>query len=358
MKENELARPSMVGTETLPSAPVLIAGPCSAETREQVLETAQALAQAGISYFRAGIWKPRTSPGSFEGVGTEGLAWLQEVKAQFGLKVTTEVANAKHVEEALAHGVDMLWIGARTTVNPFAVQEIADALAGVQVPVMVKNPVNPDLGLWIGAMERIQRAGIDQLMACHRGFNVYGKSRFRNTPLWEIPIELKRQWPDLPLICDPSHITGKRELIEEIARKALDLGYEGLMVETHPNPADAWSDARQQVTPEVYRQIMGRINFRRKHSDDLLFKTRIHHLRDEIDEIDTRLIELLAERMEIARTIGQLKKENNVAFFQQNRWNEVVQSCKQDAARLKLNEDLVLRLFSLIHLESIDIQGE
>lgn len=358
MKNGIFPNPSFPGTQTAQVAPVLIAGPCSAETLEQVLETAKLLAPSGLSYFRAGIWKPRTNPGSFEGVGSEGLKWLQEVKAQYGMKVTTEVANAKHVEEALAHGVDMLWIGARTTVNPFAVQEIADALQGVQVPVLVKNPVNPDLGLWIGAIERMQRAGISEIMACHRGFNVYGKSRYRNTPLWEIPIELKRQMPDLTLLCDPSHITGKREWVEEIANKAVSLGYDGLMIETHPKPSEAWSDARQQLTPEVYREIIGRINFRRKNSDDILFKTRISHLRESIDEIDTRLIELLAERLDIAKKIGALKQENNVAFFQQSRWNEVVEACKDEAHRLKLNEEFILRLFSLIHLESIDMQGE
>lgn len=338
--------------------PVLIAGPCSAETREQTLETARALAESGIAYFRAGIWKPRTNPGSFEGIGSEGLTWLQEVKELYGLKSTIEVANVRHVEEALEHGIDMLWIGARTTVNPFAVQEIADALAGVKIPVMVKNPVNPDLGLWTGAIERIQRAGIEEIMACHRGFNVYGKNRLRNMPLWEIPIELKRRFPDLPIICDPSHISGKREYIEEISRKAIDLGYEGLMIETHPTPDEAWSDAKQQLTPQSFLELISRLNFRRRNSDDIIFKTRISHLREEIDEIDARLMDLLANRMDISRKIGGIKKENNVAFFQHNRWNEIIESCKDNAGRLKLNEEFVMRLFSLIHLESIDIQGE
>ncbi len=337
---------------------LIIAGPCSAETEEQVMDTAGQLADAGISYFRAGIWKPRTSPDSFEGVGHEALGWLQRVQKEVGLRTAVEVANARHVEAALKAGVDLLWIGARTTVNPFTVQEIADALRGVKVPVMVKNPVNPDLELWKGALVRILRANVGQVMACHRGFNVYGKSLFRNEPLWEIPIELKRLMPEIPIICDPSHISGRRKYIPEIARKALNLGFEGLMIETHPNPDAAWSDAAQQFTPAAFKELMGHLQWRQHTTDNPSYKEQVAILRDAIDSTDGELLQLLADRMELSKRIGLLKQENNIAFYQHNRWNAIIEQVQQHAAKLGLHDEFVLKLFSLIHLESIDIQGE
>jgi chorismate mutase len=337
---------------------LVIAGPCSAETEEQVMETARRLSGSGIGWFRAGIWKPRTSPDSFEGVGKAGLPWLQRVQKELGMRTAIEVANVRHVELALKHGVDMLWIGARTSVNPFTVQEIADALRGVDKPVMVKNPVNPDLKLWMGAIERILRADVKAVLACHRGFNIYGKSLYRNAPLWEIPIELKRNLPDIPLICDPSHIGGKRELIEDIAGKALKLGYEGLMVETHPDPDAAWSDSAQQLTPEAFIQMMARLRFRRANADNPGYLDEVARMRDAIDEVDGRLMELLAERMVFSRKIGTLKETNNVAFYQHNRWSGIIEHVRSAAEELGLNEEFMLKLFSIIHLESIDMQGE
>jgi len=339
--------------------PLFVVGPCSAETEEQVLQTASLLKPEHVSYFRAGIWKPRTSPESFQGVGKVGLRWLQLVKELYGFKVTTEVANGRHVEEALKAGLDMLWIGARSTVNPFTVQEIADALKGVNIPVMVKNPINPDLGLWVGAIKRLRKAGIQHIAGCHRGFNIYNqKTVLRNTPLWEIPLEFKRLHPEIPLICDPSHISGAREYIFRIAQKSLDLGFQGLLIETHPTPDTAWSDAKQQVTPTRLAELMNSFVFRKTHSDSFEYKLRLRNLRETIDGIDDRLLELLADRMEVAKKIGELKNERNVAFFQHNRWSDVIERCKHIANQLTLDEQFVLKLFSLIHLESLDIQGE
>lgn len=345
--ENRLQRPQ-----------ILMAGPCSAETEAQVMQVAEALAKIGIDYMRAGIWKPRTSPGSFEGVGTEGLKWLQKAQKTYNIKVATEVATPKHVEEALLHDIDLLWIGARTTVNPFAVQEIAESLRGVQLPVMVKNPINPDLSLWMGAIKRIQNMGITEILACHRGFNVYHKSVLRNAPLWEIPLELKRRLPEIPLICDPSHICGNREYLLQIAQKAMDLGMEGLILETHPNPDAAWSDAAQQITPEQFAFFLQQIRFRKSSSDDKVYNSMIQFLRNEIDELDVRLIELLAARFEVAKKIGHLKNQNEVAFFQHNRWSEVLTQCKDSANKLGVKENFVEALFNMIHLETLEIQGE
>lgn len=338
--------------------PLIIAGPCSAETEEQVLTTARALQHSGISYFRAGIWKPRTHPDSFEGVGEKGLPWLKRVREETGLLPAIEVANSQHVELALKYDIPMLWIGARSSVNPFTVQEIADALRGVDKPVMVKNPINPDLKLWIGAIERVRRAGVKAVYACHRGFNVYGQVQFRNAPLWEIPIDLKRKLPEIPIICDPSHISGKREYIPEVARKALDLGFEGLMIETHPNPGDAWSDPDQQLTPANLLRLLEALSFKSYTFDDDAYRNQLKYLRESIDQVDGHLMRLLKERMDISRQIGHLKQENNVAFYQYNRWNAIIESCRKMAEELGLHEDFVLKLFSLIHLESIDIQGE
>jgi chorismate mutase len=351
-------KPSLNQSESGSAARIIIAGPCSAETELQVLETAQMLTGLGVSYFRAGVWKPRTSPDSFEGAGYQALEWLVQARNKFGLRLAIEVANARHVEAALKHDIDLLWIGARSTVNPFTVQEIADALRGVKKPVMVKNPVNPDAGLWKGAIERVLRADVGQVFACHRGFDVYGKTRFRNEPLWEIPIELKRHYPEIPLICDPSHITGKRILIEEVARKALNLGYEGLMIETHPDPVNAWSDAEQQLTPQEFGELIRRLQFRMPSTDNPSYQEQVAILRDAIDEVDSQLLEVLANRMELSKRIGEMKSENNVAFYQHNRWNSVVEHARDEARKLGLNEEFVLKLFSAIHLESIDIQGE
>lgn len=353
-----LTQVSPMGAENGEQSHVIIAGPCSAETEAQVMDTARQLADAGISYFRAGVWKPRTSPDSFEGVGTEALAWLKRVQTEVGLRTAVEVANARHVEAVLEAGVDLLWIGARTTVNPFTVQEIADALRGVKVPVMVKNPVNPDLKLWKGGIERILRADVGQVMACHRGFDVYGKSLFRNEPLWEIPIELKRLLPEIPIICDPSHITGRRKYIPEIARKALNLGYEGLMIETHPNPDEAWSDAAQQLTPTAFKELLRHLQWRQHTTDNPSYKEQVAILRDAIDITDADLLQLIADRMELSKRIGSLKQENNIAFYQHNRWNAIVEQVQQHASKLNLDQEFIMKLFSLIHLESIDIQGE
>lgn len=337
---------------------MLIAGPCSAETEKQVMETAAEIAHLNISWFRAGIWKPRTSPDSFEGVGSEALTWLSNVRKEYGILVTTEVANARHVEEALKHDIDLLWIGARSTVNPFTVQEIADALRGVEVDVMIKNPINPDVELWSGAIERVLRAGVKATMTCHRGFDVYGKSVYRNTPLWEIPIEIKRRFPDIPMICDPSHISGARPYIKPISQKALNLGYEGLMIETHQNPSEAWSDARQQLSPQQLEELMRELHFKQRETENTEYHNRIALLRDEMDEIDQKLLDLLSSRMETSKQIGELKTENNLPFYQYDRWSEIIKHCITHAEELGLNEDFVMKLFNLIHLESIDIQGE
>jgi chorismate mutase len=354
----EYAIPQMKQQEEDDSSHLVIAGPCSAETEDQLMETARQLQGTGITWFRAGIWKPRTSPDSFEGVGAKGLTWLKRVRQELGMHTAVEVANARHAELALENEVDLLWIGARTSVNPFTVQEIADALRGVKRHVMVKNPINPDLKLWQGALERILRADTESVMACHRGFNVYRKSFYRNAPLWELPIELKRNFPDIPLICDPSHIGGKRHLIEDISRKALNLGYEGLMVETHPTPDEAWSDAAQQLTPKAFTEMMARLRFRRHSVDDPGYHEEVARLRDSIDDVDTRLMDLLAERMGLSRAIGTLKEQNNVAFYQHNRWSGIIEHVRHAAEEMGLSEEYVLKLFSIIHLESIDMQGE
>jgi chorismate mutase len=344
--------------QTAKIAPILIAGPCSAESEEQVLATALALKDSGISYFRSGVWKPRTNPDTFAGMGAPALPWLQKASAETGLKIAIEVASARHVELALEHGIHLLWIGARTTVNPFLVQEIADALQGTNVPVMIKNPINPDADLWTGAIERVLRAGVKEVMTCHRGFNVYGKSLLRNMPLWDIPIEVKRRFPELAMICDPSHIAGDREFIRELSQKALNLGFEGLMIETHINPGGALSDANQQITPQHYLELIAGLRFRAQTSTDEEFLGHVGFLRNEIDDIDQRLIELLAERIDLAKKIGELKKANDVAFFQHNRWNEVVAHCTRLATHFNLDAEFVLKIFNLIHLEMLDKQGE
>lgn len=333
--------------------PFLIAGPCSAETEEQVLETAHGLAGSGIDLFRAGVWKPRTRPGAFEGTGTPALPWLRRVKQETGLRTTIEVANGNQVYEALKHGVDVLWVGARSTVNPFSVQEIADALRGVDVPVLVKNPVNPDLDLWIGAIERIRNAGVSQIGAIHRGFSAYAKSKFRNAPYWEIPIELRRRMPDLPLICDNSHICGNREDLLEVAQQALDLNYNGLMTEVHPAPDAAWSDAKQQITPFIYKELINSLVVRRETTDNAEFLENIENLRHKIDEIDLELLNLIARRMRVAEDIGRYKQRNNISILQTTRWNEIMEKGFEQGRARGLNDEFIERFLTAIHQESI-----
>ena len=338
--------------------PLKIAGPCSAESEEQVMQTAQALAGQEIHLFRAGIWKPRSRPNSFEGIGYKGLEWLSQVKQTFGLKVTTEVANARHVEEALKYGIDVLWIGARTTVNPFAVQEISDALRGVQVPVMIKNPVNPDLALWIGAIERVYSAGVTDLAAIHRGFSSYQKSKYRNAPVWQIPIELKARFQTLPIIVDPSHIAGNRDLIFPVSQKALDLGYDGVMIETHPDPENALSDADQQVTPARLAEIFEKLQVRKTNYDDAELVNRAEELRLQIDAADHDIIAALAKRMALVEQIGEYKKQNNVQILQLERWKEIFRSRAEWGEEAGVNPDFVAELYKLIHVESIRKQTQ
>lgn len=337
-----------------PKRPIIIAGPCSAETEEQVMQTATELANRGIRIFRAGIWKPRTKPGGFEGVGEPGLAWLQRVKQETGMYVTTEVATSRHVEAALNAGMDMLWIGARTCANPFAMQEIADALAGVDIPVLVKNPVNPDLELWIGGMERLNNAGVKRMAAIHRGFSSYDKKIYRNLPQWHIPIELRRRIPNLPIFCDPSHIGGKRELIASLSQQAMDLGFDGLIVESHCNPDCAWSDAAQQVTPDVLAYILNLLVIRKEKQST----ENLNELRTQIDECDNNIIEILAKRMRICREIGTFKKEHAMTILQTGRYNEILEKRGAQGELCGMSADFVRTIFEAIHGESVRQQME
>lgn len=339
--------------------PLLIAGPCSAETEDQLVATAHLLARTGkVSALRAGIWKPRTRPGEFEGIGSIGLTWLKRAKDETGLPITVEVATARHVEEALTAGVDILWVGARSTVNPFTVQEIADALRGVDVPVMVKNPVNPDLSLWVGAIERINNAGITKLAAIHRGFSSYEKTAFRNEPMWDIAIQLKTLAPGLPLICDPSHISGNRDLIGYISQKALDLDMQGLMIESHIDPTVAWTDAKQQVTPAALAELVGHLTLRKPEIKNADLKDKLADLRSQIDKIDDLVIQKMAERMQIVEQIGNYKKTNNITILQVNRWDEILRKSVNYGKALKLREEFTEKLLELIHAESIRKQTE
>ncbi|MBY0543338.1 MAG: bifunctional 3-deoxy-7-phosphoheptulonate synthase/chorismate mutase type II [Sphingobacteriaceae bacterium] len=339
--------------------PLIISGPCSAETEDQLLSTAHLLKATGkVSILRAGIWKPRTRPGEFEGIGSIGLEWLKRAKAETGLPTAVEVANAKHVEEALAAGVDVLWIGARSTVNPFTVQEIADALQGVDIPVLVKNPVNPDLQLWIGALERINKAGITKLGAIHRGFSSYEKSAFRNEPMWELAIQLKTLCPDLPIINDPSHICGNRELLPYISQKALDLDMQGLMIESHIDPSVAWTDAKQQVTPAALEEMVSRFTLRKPESKNEEFTDKLADLRKEIDKIDDLVFQKLAERMSLTQKIGEFKRDNKVTILQVNRWDEIMQKRTSFAKALKLDLNFTEKFLELVHGESIRKQTE
>ena len=335
--------------------PLIMAGPCSAETEEQVLSVAHELSAIGVRVFRAGIWKPRTRPNAFEGVGSAGLTWLRRVREETGMKIVIEVANVKHVYEALKNGIDGIWIGARTSANPFAVQEIADSLRGVDVSVLVKNPVNPDAELWIGALERINAAGITHLGAVHRGFSSYVKSDYRNVPHWQIPIELRRRIPGLPIINDPSHICGKRDLVMEMCQTAIDLDFDGLMVETHCNPDQAWSDAGQQITPQHLDYILKNLVLRKQDVDHKNVIT-LDKLRQQIDKLDDEALQLMALRMAISEEIGLFKKANNVTILQSNRWNELLKQRINAGLSKGLSEEFVKRLYSAIHEESIQHQ--
>ncbi|WP_366185054.1 bifunctional 3-deoxy-7-phosphoheptulonate synthase/chorismate mutase type II [Flavobacterium ovatum] len=335
--------------------PFVIAGPCSAETEEQVLKIAHELKDSDVSVFRAGIWKPRTRPGGFEGVGEIGLKWLQKAKAETGLLMGTEVATAAHCKLALEHDIDVLWVGARTTANPFAVQEIADTLKGTDKIVLIKNPVNPDMALWLGGVERLYMAGIKNLGVIHRGFSTYQKTKYRNIPEWQIAIELQNKFPDLPLIIDPSHITGNREMILEVTQEALDLNYDGMIIETHIDPDNAWSDAAQQVTPTVLKQIFKDLKVR-KVSGDSNFENKMTKLRANIDILDQNLLELIGKRMVVAQEIGQVKKDNNVAVLQNTRWNEIQEKVIAAGAKNGLSDEFTVKLFKAIHQESIEHQ--
>lgn len=337
---------------------MLIAGPCSAESPDQLREVASHLTGLGIGIMRAGVWKPRTRPNSFEGKGIEALKWLVDIKSEFPINIATEVASPTHVEQALLHGIDVLWIGARTTVNPFMVQEIANSLKGIDIPVLIKNPINPDLGLWQGAIERVFNAGVTKLAAIHRGFSSYQKSKFRNSPTWQIAIELKSTFPTLPLICDPSHIAGHRSMILEVSQKALDLGYDGLMIETHPDPELALSDADQQIPLPGFSELLNQLRFTKKHSNDALFISQLEQLREKIDHIDQELIEVLSLRKQLIEKIGEYKKENNVTVFQLERWNEILQTRTSWGEAKSLSDQYIQSIYRSIHDESIRIQTE
>jgi chorismate mutase len=339
--------------------PFVIAGPCSAESQEQVLATAEALSHLPVHLFRAGVWKPRTRPGSFEGRGAEALGWLAEAKRQYGLPVTTEVAEVQHIEEALKYGVDVLWIGARTTVNPFQVQHLAEALQGVNIPVMVKNPVSPDVNLWHGAIERLQKAGITEIAAIHRGFAGYSAAAgYRNQPNWLIPIELKRRLPDLPLFCDPSHISGHRDRVAEVAQKGMDMHFDGLMIETHPRPDVALSDAAQQITPEALGVLLSQLVVRKEYTEDMSSQAQLEHLRQLMDSLDAEVIDLIARRMELSERMAHVKKAAHQTAYQPARWHEMRENCAARAAQLHLSTEFIIEVYEKIHQESIRKQLE
>jgi chorismate mutase len=348
----EIEKLNLQGIEA--KRPLVITGPCSAETEEQVLSTAHQLANKGLKIFRAGIWKPRTKPGGFEGVGKIGLPWMKRVKEETGMLVSTGVATPMLVEQALSAGMDILWIGARTSANPFAMQDLADALRGVDIPVLVKNPVNPDLELWIGAMERLNNAGIKRIGAIHRGFSSYDKSIYRNLPQWHIPIELRRRYPELPIICDPSHIGGKRELVAPLCQQAMDLGFDGLMIESHCNPDAAWSDAKQQVTPDILDYILSLLVIR----NEKMTTESLNELRKQIDECDNKLIEILSKRMRISREIGMYKKEHNMTILQAERYSEILEKRGAQGALRGIGSNCVKNIFETIHEESVHQQME
>lgn len=350
--ELELEPLNLTGVEN--KRPLIIAGPCSAETEEQVMDTARQLADNGIKIFRAGIWKPRTKPGGFEGNGEKALPWMKQVKEETGMLTATEVAMPKHVELALEYGIDLLWVGARTSANPFAMQELADSLRGVDIPVLVKNPVNPDLELWIGAMERLNQAGIKRLGAIHRGFSSYDKKIYRNLPMWQIPIELRRRIPNLPIINDPSHIGGRRDLIAPLCQQAMDLGLDGLIIESHCNPDAAWSDAKQQVTPDILQYILNLLVIR----DEKMSTENINELRRQIDDIDNSIIEILAKRMRVCREIGQYKKEHGMTILQTARYSEILDKRGAQGSLCGIDPQCTAQIFEAIHEESVRQQLE
>ena len=339
--------------------PLIISGPCSAETEEQVVETVQRIAATGkVDMIRAGIWKPRTRPGSFEGIGVKGLPWLLRARKLTGLPTMVEVATGKQVDDAINFEVDVLWIGARTTVNPFSVQEVADALRGTEVPVLIKNPINPDLELWTGAVERVAKAGVKQIGLIHRGFSSYGNTEYRNAPMWHLAIEMKRRYPDLLFINDPSHICGRRDILHEVAQKAIDLDYDGLMIESHMDPDHAWSDAKQQVTPEKLAELLDSIIWRREDVNSEEYHAALEKLRQQINHLDDELMQILGQRMKIAEKIGEYKKNNNITILQTNRWNEILQRAVQKGEGLGLSREFIKKYFDAMHMESINHQNK
>lgn len=338
--------------------PLIISGPCSAETEEQVIQTATRLAQTGkVDALRAGIWKPRTRPGSFEGIGTKGLPWLQQAKKLTGLPVAIEVATGKQVEDALHFDIDILWIGARTTVNPFSVQEVADALRGANVPVLIKNPINPDLELWTGAVERVAKAGIKKIGLIHRGFSSYGNTEYRNAPMWHLAIEMKRRNPDMMIINDPSHICGRRDILLDVAQKAIDLDFDGLIIESHIDPDNAWSDAKQQVTPEALAEMLNTIVWRKEDINSEAYHQALEKLRQQINHLDDELLQLLGQRMKIADKIGEFKKNNDITILQTNRWNEILERAFLKGDNLGLTREFITKYFDAVHMESINHQN-
>ncbi|HJV18850.1 MAG TPA: chorismate mutase [Sediminibacterium sp.] len=345
--------------QLLTKRPLIISGPCSAETEEQVMQTATRLAATGkVDILRAGIWKPRTRPGSFEGVGTKGLPWLQQARKATGLPVAVEVATGKQVEDALHFGVDVLWIGARTTVNPFSVQDVADALKGVDVPVLIKNPINPDLELWIGAVERVAKAGIQNIGLIHRGFSSYGNTEYRNAPMWHLAIEMKRRNPGMLMINDPSHICGRRDILAAVAQKAIDLDFDGLIIESHIDPDNAWSDAKQQVTPERLAEMLSSIKWRKEDINSEELHAQMEKMRSQINHLDDELMQLLGQRMKVAEQIGQYKKDNNITILQTNRWNEILERAFVKGEQLGLGKEFITKYFDAVHMESINHQNK
>lgn len=337
--------------------PVIIAGPCSAESEDQVMQTALQLKELGVKVFRAGVWKPRTRPGSFEGMGSRALPWLRQVKRETGMKVAIEVAQPNHIFEAIKYDIDIFWIGARTTVNPIYIQELADAMRGLENPVFVKNPINPDINLWVGALERFNKAGVKRLAAVHRGFSYFGPSKFRNVPQWQIPIELKRRFPDLPLLTDPSHICGRRDLLFEVSQEAFDLNFDGLFIESHIDPDSALSDSKQQITPADLEKMLRKLVIRRPDVADDRIKQGLTHLRKQIDLLDDELMAVLEKRMQIAEEIGRFKKQNKITIFQQVRWSEIIGNRLTEAVEKKLSEEFIDKMFRAIHQESINKQN-
>ncbi len=346
-------------TTTLAKKPLIISGPCSAETEAQMIETATRLKATGkVDMLRAGIWKPRTRPGMFEGVGVKGLPWLAKAKEITGLPTTVEVATGKQVQDALSFGVDVLWVGARTTVNPFSVQEVADALKGVDIPVFIKNPINPDLELWMGAIERIQKAGVKEVGMIHRGFSSYGNTEFRNAPMWHLAIEMKRRNPGMLMICDPSHICGRRDILQAVSQQAINLDYDGLMIESHINPDEAWSDAKQQITPEVLLALLDAIEWRKEDIESPELHSAMEKLRQQINQLDDELMQILSQRMKVADQIGTYKKENNITILQTNRWNEILERAYLKGEKLNLSKEFMTKYFDAVHMESISHQNK